>query len=36
MLGDNSANSEDSRYWSDEGRIERSALIGPLVRVRRN
>jgi signal peptidase I len=36
MLGDNSPNSEDSRYWPDEGRIERSALIGPLVRVRHN
>jgi signal peptidase I len=36
MLGDNSSNSEDSRFWPDEGRIEASALIGPLLRVRRN
>jgi signal peptidase I len=36
MLGDNSSNSEDSRFWPDEGRIGASALIGPLLRVMRN
>ncbi len=32
MLGDNSANSEDSRCWPDEGRVHRNDLIGPVLR----
>ncbi|MSQ96247.1 MAG: hypothetical protein EXR98_17075 [Gemmataceae bacterium] len=31
MLGDNSANSEDSRYWADEGRVSGKELIGPVL-----
>ena len=34
MLGDNSPNSEDSRYWADDGRVRAADLIGPVVRTR--
>ena len=30
MLGDNSPNSEDSRFWPDDGRIDAACLIGPI------
>jgi signal peptidase I len=33
MLGDNSSNSEDSRYWPDDGRVDRGSLIGPMIYV---
>ena len=36
MLGDNSPNSEDSRFWPDEGRVDKSCLIGPVLRVYHN
>ena len=36
MLGDNSPNSADSRFWPDEGRVNASALVGSVLRVRRN
>lgn len=32
MLGDNSANSEDSRCWPNEGRVRLGNLIGPVLR----
>jgi signal peptidase I len=31
VLGDNSPQSEDSRYWADGGRIEASFLVGPVL-----
>jgi hypothetical protein len=31
MLGDNSPNSVDSRFWPDEGRVSFSTLIGPVM-----
>jgi signal peptidase I len=34
MLGDNSPNSEDSRYWPDDGRVDAACLIGPMIHVR--
>jgi signal peptidase I len=34
MLGDNSPNSEDSRFWPDEGRVDAACLIGPVIYVR--
>jgi signal peptidase I len=34
MLGDNSPNSEDSRFWPDEGRVSGSLLVGSLLFVR--
>lgn len=33
MLGDNSPYSEDSRFWPDDGRIDRSALVGSVLYV---
>ena len=33
MLGDNSPNSEDSRFWPDAGRVEAACLIGPVIHV---
>ncbi len=33
MLGDNSPNSEDSRFWPDDGRVSAACLIGPMIRV---
>jgi signal peptidase I len=33
MLGDNSPNSEDSRFWPDEGRVPASALVGSVLRI---
>ncbi|MBI2807462.1 MAG: hypothetical protein HYX68_20965 [Planctomycetes bacterium] len=35
MLGDNSANSEDSRYWSNRGRVGSGDLLGPVLHVQR-
>jgi signal peptidase I len=32
MLGDNSPNSEDSRWWPDDGRVRAADLIGPMVK----
>jgi signal peptidase I len=34
MLGDNSPNSEDSRFWPDDGRVDAACLIGPMLSVR--
>ncbi|MBI1830775.1 MAG: hypothetical protein HYR84_04910, partial [Planctomycetes bacterium] len=34
MLGDNSPQSEDSRYWPDDGRVAFGDLIGPVTSVR--
>ncbi len=28
LLGDNSPNSEDSRFWADQGRVEAASLVG--------
>ena len=33
MLGDNSPNSEDSRFWPDAGRVEAACLVGPVIHV---
>jgi signal peptidase I len=33
MLGDNSPNSEDSRFWPDAGRVEAACLVGPVIQV---
>jgi signal peptidase I len=33
MLGDNSTNSEDSRFWPDGGRVDAACLIGPVIHV---
>jgi signal peptidase I len=34
LCGDNSTNSEDSRYWPEGGGVERASLIGPMLHVR--
>ena len=34
MLGDNSPNSEDSRFWPDDGRVSAASLVGPVMFVR--
>ena len=35
MLGDNSPNSEDSRFWPDDGAVDASMLVGSVLNVRR-
>ena len=34
LLGDNSPNSEDSRFWPEQGRIDAGSLVGPAFIVR--
>jgi signal peptidase I len=34
LLGDNSPNSEDSRFWPDGGGVSAACLVGPVMRVR--
>jgi Signal peptidase, peptidase S26 len=31
LLGDNSPNSEDSRFWPEQGRVDAASLIGPAL-----
>lgn len=33
LLGDNSPNSEDSRFWPEQGRVDAAALVGPALLV---
>ena len=35
VLGDNSPNSEDSRFWADDGRVPAASLVGPVIPLRR-
>ncbi len=35
LLGDNSPHSQDSRFWPDDGAVDRSSLLGPVLWVRR-
>jgi signal peptidase I len=33
MMGDNSPNSEDSRFWPDEGRVDAQSIVGSVLYV---
>jgi signal peptidase I len=35
LLGDNSPNSSDSRYWPDEGRVPGGSLVGSVLLLHR-
>ncbi len=36
VLGDNSSNSSDSRYWPDEGRVPGDSLVGSVLLMHRS
>jgi type IV secretory pathway protease TraF len=36
VLGDNSPNSSDSRYWPDEGRVPAQSLVGSVLLMHRS
>jgi signal peptidase I len=36
MVGDNTSNSDDSRFWADDGRVAGTGFVGPVCRSSRN